>query len=221
MDAQQQQAPPAPPVDAPASEAPPAPPAQPEGEAPSDGRQPEAPAYAALRPQLSTLGRQRKAATDALGLDKDATPEEIQTAIEALKRPRPQSLDPAVELPAEIIEEQRRLHKRAWQSAERDFGEEMTLQAQGLQELVANTDDPYELTQALAELAQSAGTPAAPSGEEPAPPAGEQPAAPAQQPPGVDAEVGQPGWKVTADEDDEKGSGDTRGFFQKVLGAKP
>ena len=133
-------------------------------------------------------------------------------------------IDPGVELPPEIVQERQRLSDRAWQSAERDFGEDFALQAQGLQELVFNTDDPYELTSALHELAQSVGVP----GEQPAPqngapPAGEQPPAPApaQQQPGVDMEVGKPGWKVQADEADEKGSGDTRGFFQKVLGQKP
>lgn len=213
--AQQQQEPTAPPVDAPESQTPPVTPAPSEDAAPSEGRQPAVPAYAAVRPVLSAQGRRSKAATDALGLDKDATPEEIGTAIEALKRPR--GTDPEVQLPAEVVAEQNRLAQRAWKSAERDFGEDFALQAQGLQELVFNTDDPYELTAALHEMAQSVSQ--QPQGEQQQEPPAQQAAQaqPQQDRPGVEMEVGQPGWKVQADEDDKAGSGDTRGFFERVF----
>lgn len=216
--AQQQRDPSAPPQDA-ASPflSPPATAQAQDDEAPPDGRKPGALDYAALRPELSAQGRRSKAATEALGLDKNATADEIATAIEALKR-RTAGTD-RMELPKELREEQDRLVARAWQSAERDFGEDFTLQAQGLVELVYNTDDPYELTAALHQMAQAIKSPPQEQPGQAAP--AHQAAPPPQERPGVDMEVGQPGWKVQVDEDvDKPGSGDTRGFFQRVLGAR-
>ena len=215
----------APPANASAPESPPQDAAQAPGEStdPTAGRKPAAQVdVKALQTGLYDYGRRNKALVEALGLAKDADTEDALKVINQLKQRAAASAVDEYELPPEIQEREQVLLQRSWNAAGRDFGEEFVQSTQGLRDLVMSTNDPYELVQALHEMmSQVSQPPPAESQGEQAPPPGQPQAAPAQasqQPRGVDMEVGRAGWTVSTDDTDKPGSGDTRGFFQKVFG---
>lgn len=176
-----------------------------------------------LQHGLTRYGQQNSDAKKAVGLEGNAPHEEYMARLADLTS----ASAPAEELDPAVAEQYEALYEQSWTSAGRDFGADLATQAQNVQELVYNTQDPYELTKALHEMLTKMQTgeegeaPAPPSGQQPAPAAAaQQQAAPkqaSQATPGVDMEVGEPGWIAKPDDDDKAGSGDTRGFFQRVL----
>jgi hypothetical protein len=213
----------APPVDASAPGSPPEM-AQAAGETtdPTTGRKPVAFGDdKALLTGLYDYGRRNKALVEALGLPKDAETQDALRVIEQLQqRTQLASRGPDdYELPPEIREREQLLLERSWNAAGRDFGEEFVQSTQGLRELVLSTNDPYELVSALHQMMAQVSS-AQSQGQQAPPPVQQQlpPAQASQQPRGVDMEVARPGWIATPDDTDKPGTGDTRGFFQRVFG---